>query len=890
MRRTPLPIDSYLPEIVSAIGRSRAAVVVAPPGAGKTTRVPVAMLADPRLANREHPNTVMLQPRRVAARAAAARIADENGWELGREVGYHVRFDRKIGRDTRLRVLTEGILNRQLLEDPFLEGIGAVVLDEFHERSLHTDVSIALLREVQETVRPDLKIVVMSATLEADPVAKFLGGCPIIRTEGRTFPIDVRYAPVVRGDEEVGAVQEVAKVIEGQTRMPAPPGSGKDILVFLPGAEEIRRVMRGLEPLADRENLAVVPLHGSLTADEQDRALRPDPRGRRKVICATNIAETSLTIDGVGVVIDTGLARVAGYDAERGLDKLEVWRISKASATQRAGRAGRTGPGVAVRLWSEKEWDRMPAYETPEIRRVDLAATVLELHAWGKADPREFGWYETPDEAILTAAEGLLSMFGAIDAAGKITPVGRAIAQLPVHPRLGRLLVAASDQGMLRAGALLAALMSEKDILRWERESRESLSAGAGRVSGSSDLLLRMELIASRAHDSRIDSQALRQVLRVRDELERVGGRVGNAHRHPERSEGSGLDFQGPQSAKRQPDPSVAARLPQDDGSREAQLLKLILHAYPDRVCRRRGGVDRGVMVGGGGVKLAPDSVVRRAEFFVAVDARQDERSAAREAFVRVASAIDVAWLEQLFPDHLRRDRTVVFDEQRERVVGLGQTFYRDLLLREDDAPVDPEQAAAALREVLRTRAREMFEADEAAAAVLARVALLREKMPEQPWPAWGEAALAAVLVDAAGGARGLAQVRALPLAAVLKSNLAYPLDRMLEQEAPESLEVPSGSHIRLRYAANGEVILAARLQELFGWLDTPRIAGGRVPVKMELLGPNYRPVQVTTDLRSFWTNTYFQVRKDLKARYPKHSWPEDPLRAAATARGGRRR
>jgi ATP-dependent helicase HrpB len=860
---TPLPIDSYLPEITAALRASRSLVIVAPPGAGKTTRAPVAMLRD-GVVEGEHRNIVMLQPRRVAARAAAARIAQENGWELGREVGYHVRFDRKIGRDTRLRVLTEGILNRQLLDDPFLEGVGAVVLDEFHERSLHTDVAIALLREVQETVREDLKIVVMSATLEAEPVARFLGGCPIVRTEGRTFPIDVRYVPALRGDEEAAAIEEVRRVVEGNHGRDARVTCGEDVLVFLPGAEEIRRVMRGLEALAEREDLVVAPLHGSLTGEEQDRAIRPDPRGRRKVICATNIAETSLTIEGVGVVIDSGLARVAGYDAERGLDKLEVRRISRASATQRAGRAGRTGPGVAIRLWSEKEWERMPAFELPEIRRVDLAATVLELHAWGKSDPRAFGWYEAPEESILSAAEGLLSMLGAIDAEGKITDVGRALAGLPVHPRLGRLLVAAAEHRLVRQGATLAALMSEKDILRFERFDRNSLAGGAGHVSGSSDLLMRLELIETRAHDSRVDGQSLRQVLRVRDELERVAEREGKRQSAKGKGEIGGAD--------------------------ESELLKLVLWAYPDRVCRRRGGADRGVMVGGGGVRLAVESVVKQAEFFVAVDARQDERSATREAFVRIASAIDVAWLEEMFPGQVRREREFVFDEGRGRIVAHARTWYRDLLLREDkDAPVDAATATEAMAAVVRQRAGEIFRADEAAAAVLGRVALLREKMPEQPWPVWDDGELGEVLASSAGRARSLDDLRRLPLASILKSSLPYPLDRMLEKEAPEALEVPSGNHIRLRYSPT-EVVLAVRLQELFGWLDTPRIAGGRVPVKLELLGPNYRPVQVTSDLKSFWANTYFQVRKDLKARYPKHSWPEDPLTARAEAKGNRRR
>ncbi|HSI34324.1 MAG: ATP-dependent helicase HrpB [Phycisphaerae bacterium] len=868
MPRTPLPIDPSLPEIVAAVRGHAAAVVVAPPGAGKTTRVPVALLEagviDPRSAN---PVVVMLQPRRVAARASAARIAAENGWELGREVGYHVRFDRKIGRDTRLRVLTEGILTRQLLDNPFLEGVGCVILDEFHERSLNTDLAVALLREVQQTVRDDLKVVVMSATLDAEPVAAFFGGAPIVRTAGRTFPIDVRYEAVQRGYEVEGAVSAVQRILsggstfgdEGHTPVSAPP-LAQDVLVFLPGADEIRRVLRGLDDLAARKNVVLLPLHGSLTPEEQDRALRPDPHGRRKVIAATNIAETSLTIEGVGVVVDTGLARVAGYDAERGLDRLDVLRISRASATQRAGRAGRTGPGACVRLWSEKE--ATPAFETPEVRRVDLAATVLELAAWGKHDPRAFGWYEAPDEPALAAAQDLLRMLGAIDAAGKVTPVGQALAGLPVHPRLGRLMLAAVDAGLPREGATLAALISEKDILRPQWADRASLAAGAHRLAGDSDLLARLAMLESGPRDDHLDRNAVHQVLRVREELIRLAERLARNAKRPTHHSPDDVD---------------------------TALLKLALWAYPDRVCRRRGGADRGVMVGGGGVRLSPESVVRQGEFFVAADARQDDRSATREALVRIASRVEIAWLEEMFPGQVRREKLAEFDDARQRVVGVTRLWYRDLLLHEDkNAAVDPAMAGEHLAAIVRQRGAEILHADESAANVIARVRLLREKMPDQPWPAWDDSELAALLADSLGGAKSLDAVRRLPLAQILKSALPYPLDRMLEKEAPEAIEVPSGSHIRLRYERT-EVVLAVRLQELFGLLDTPRIVGGRVPVKLELLAPNYRPVQVTMDLRSFWANTYFQVRKDLKARYPKHAWPDDPLTATPEAKGRRR-
>ena len=854
----PLPIDPSLPAIVDALRRSHSLVIVAPPGAGKTTRVPVALLRAGLLADPDHPNLIMLQPRRVAARAAAARIADENAWQVGKEVGYHVRFDRRISKGTRLRVLTEGILTRQLLEDPYLEGVGAVILDEFHERSINTDLAIALLKEVRQTVREELKLIVMSATLEAEPVAAYLDNCPIIRTEGRTFPIDIRYTPVVRGSEEAAVVDAVTEVLS------APPG--KDILVFLPGAEEIRRVARALEPLAGPENLALIPLHGSLAAEDQDRALKPDPHRRRKIILATNIAETSLTIEGVGVVIDTGLARVAGYDPQRGLDKLEVRRISKASATQRAGRAGRTGPGACIRLWSEKEHERLPDFELPEIHRVDLCPTVLELHAWGKSDPRAFEWYQPPDEKMLTAAESLLNMLGAIDHTGKITPVGQSLARLPIHPRLGRLMVAAADQNLTKEAALLAALISEKDILRPQPHDRHSLTSGKHRTTGPSDLLLRMHLLEQNARDDRLDHNAIRQVLRVRDELLRMGSK-----------KGTGAISAPPESAI---------------GNPQSEILKLPLYAYPDRVCRRRGKQDAAVTVGGGGVLLSPDSVLHASshEFFLALDARQDDRSQSREAFVRIASAIEPQWLEELFPDQIRREKTVAFDDQRQKVVARSRIWYRDLLLREDkDAPVDTRQAAAAIADILRQRAPELFRADDAAQSVLSRIALLREKLPEHPWPTFDDAQLGELLAAQAPNIKSLEEARRLPLASILKSALQYPLDRLLEKEAPETYEVPTGNKIRLRYSPT-EATLAVRLQELFGLLDTPRIAAGRLPLKIELLAPNFRPVQITTDLRSFWTTTYFQVRKDLKARYPKHAWPEDPLTAKPESKGRPRR
>jgi ATP-dependent helicase HrpB len=694
----PLPIDEVLPDVVAALKTSRSLVLVAPPGAGKTTRVPPAILKAGLLANREHPNLVMLQPRRVAARASAQRIAEEQRWGLGREVGYHVRFEKKIGHDTRLRVLTEGILSRQLLTDPFLEGIGCVILDEFHERSLHTDLAIAMLREVQQTVREDLILIVMSATLEAEPVATFLGGCPIVRSQGRLFPIEQIYLQPTPAPLPDQVADVVRRTIAGDLRSPDADG---DVLVFLPGAEEIRRTGQQLETLARDEDLLVVPLHGSIPFEEQTRALRP--ADRRKVILATNIAETSLTIEGVRTVIDSGRARVAGYDPERGLDRLELKWISRASAAQRAGRAGRTAPGRAIRLWTERHHHSLDEYELPEVKRVDLAGSVLALHAWGADDPRKFGWYERPPEETLAGAERLLAMLGALsrEAAGKITPLGHRIMSLPTHPRLARLLIDAADAGIAREGATIAALLSEKDIILTDN-SVPPWARGPSTI-GPSDLLLRMDLLAElepsdfrNARDRGVDWMGTKQVVRARDELLRVARRAGEA-KHA-----------------------------RDRAATEEDLLKLPLLAYPDRVARRReSNPSNGVMVGGVGVKLAAESVVRHGDFFLALDARSDARSTTREALVRVASGVDVRWLEELFPQSIRRERNAVYDPGRDRVVGHGQTFYLDLLLREDkDAAVDPETAGRVLGAWVRSHAAEIVAGDESAQHWLNRYAL----------------------------------------------------------------------------------------------------------------------------------------------------------------------
>lgn len=841
-----LPIDSFLPTITSTLAARGVLVLVAEPGAGKTTRVPPAILRT-GLLSKEHPQLVMLQPRRVAARAAAARIAFETGTTLGNEVGYHVRFDKKLSDQTALRVLTEGILTRQLVSDPFLDRIGCVVLDEFHERSLDVDLAISLLAEIRQSVRPDLKLVVMSATLDANSVATFLGDAPIIEVPGRTFPVEIEY----RKPSEKKVWDRVADEVE--TIASTQSQDDGDVLVFLPGVHEITRTLEGLAPIAHRFDLDVRPLHGSLSFDDQQRALASSDR--RRVIIATNIAETSLTIDGVTSVIDSGLARVPRFDPKRGLDRLELARISQASAKQRAGRAGRTQAGRCVRLWTSNEQAAMDSFELPEIRRVDLAPTVLSLRAWGTNDPRTFGWFDAPDEATLASAERLLAMLEAIDGErGAVTELGKQLSRLPVHPRIGRMLLAGVELGETEAACGYAAILSEKDFVRDD----DAYSNRAPRTLGSSDLDWRLQLLDSHGHEHFVDRNGVRSVRRVREELLRIARRL----------KSSGMSMGGIENADRR--------------------LLLPLLGFPDRVCRRRDN-DTGLMVGGGGVRLHPSSVVREGAFFLALDARSDERSRSREASVRIASRVEPEWLETLLSHQVTRDNQLVYEESSGKVVSRRATRFHDLSIREvrEGGAVDSAQAGVALAEGLRGRATELIAAEEDASRLLQRLAFVRKHVAEVGWPEIDEDGLNQMLAEACANKRSRGEVRMID---GIRARLQYPLDRKLEEFAPESVEVPTGSRIVLDYSnPNTAPVLAVRLQELFGLPQTPRIAGGRVNVLLHLLGPNYRPVQVTEDLGSFWKNTYPQVRKDLRARYPKHSWPEDPLEADAI-RGPRKR
>ena len=852
----PLPIDAALPQVLAALAPGSACVLTAPPGSGKSTRVPPAVLA-------QVPGQVyLLQPRRIAAKTLARRIAHEHGWQLGREIGYRVRFDSVGGPTTRLWVMTEGSLTRQLAQDPYLEGVSAVILDEFHERSLHTDLAISYLREVQRTVRDDLKLIVMSATIDAATVAAFLGGCPIIEAPGRTYPVVVSNRPELPGRHISEQVAEA--VAHAVTAVDC-----GDILVFLPGMGEIRACERTVGDLGLDHD--VLPLHGSLPAEAQERALAPSDRP--KVVLATNVAETSVTIPGVRTVIDTGTARVNRHNPATGLDELRLEPVSRFSLEQRAGRAGRTAPGRCIRLSSPLVDARRPQAADPELHRVDLAGTLLTLKLWDYPDAQRFPWFEAPDATRLAAAEELLELLGAVETPfTALTPRGKRLADLPVHPRLGRLLTDASAAGVPGLGASIAALTGERDVRLAQRHGPPPAPAAA-------DVIDRLELLAEAERGNfhpglrarGIDPNAARECAQVRDDLLRACG-----------------VRRGPSST--------------DTGTADPELIcRLLLAAYPDRVVRRaQPDANRGAMVGGVAVELDAQSAVAarsgypRSELFVAVACQGLGQGLRAATVVRQAGELSEADLTAVFPGAVQRRERLAWDDAKQQVTAQIGWYYRDLAIRmARDSQPDPTAVAAFLAERLRPTAAALVTADETTGGWLARYTWLRTVAPDLELPAPPEPA--ELVSELCAGCRGQADVvakLATEGVAWLKGRLSWAQAQQVEDWAPSHLLVPTGNRIRLDYqgaSVDQPPVLAVRLQELFGEPATPRLANGRIGVLLHLLGPNYRCEQITRDLASFWANTYPQVRKDLRGRYPKHSWPDDPLTAPPVAKGRRR-
>ncbi len=839
----PLPIDPFLQEIRSAVLQSPIVLVDAPPGSGKTTRVAPALL---NLLN-DQQVAYLLQPRRLAARSVAARIAQEHGDRIGGRIGYSVRFDQQVSRETQLIVATEGILIRRLQEDPTLSKVRIVLLDEFHERSLDADLLLAMLRRVHETIRDDLRIVVMSATLDRSFMQAALGDVPMISVPSNQYPVSIRFRPpkpqVHMVEHAAEAIEDVAQMHEG------------DVLAFLPGSGEILRCIDVLRKRRIDRDFDLLPLYGSMPIEDQMRAIETGPR--RRIVVATNVAETSLTIPGVRTVVDSGLARVLRFFPEVGLDRLVLENISSASATQRAGRAGRVAPGTCYRLWSEaSDRARVPFLE-PEIRRIDLSSAMLELIAWGEGNSEDFPWLEPPREDAVQTARRLLDLLGAVRD-GHITELGKSMVRLPLPPRLSRIAFEAARSGCLDQACWLAAMLSDRDP--FDRMDRRRQGTGAPiptshSMRWTSDCVERLHLIDRFLHTGNDATP------------------FGTIHRGSLRS----IE----QSARqiRQICESLVSSSGVSSPPHPDQLERILLSGYPDRLARRRQrGKPQGVMVGGKGVAIGPQSGVAEPELFLCIDVEQKPG----DAVVRQASRIEPDWLQG---DNLIERDDLFFHPSQKQVVARRRILWIDLVLSETPTQASDEaEVQRVLAAAVKSHWEQSFPKDNPQLIQwIERVNTLRIWMPELQLPEIDQAALCETAFELCRGKRSLGEVRDGPWLEWLKGKLSAEQLRALEREAPERIQVPSGSWIHLQYEVGKPPILAVKIQEVFSWKATPRIAGGRVALLLHLLAPNMRPQQVTDDLASFWQYGYGEVKKELKRRYPKHSWPEDPLTASPT-------
>jgi ATP-dependent helicase HrpB len=811
---TSLPIDAALPALRDALAGGNSAVLVAPPGAGKTTRVPLVLLEEPWARDKK---ILVLEPRRLAARAAAARMAATNGEQVGDTVGLRVRFGSRITGRTRIEVVTEGIFTRLVIDDPSLEGVAAVLFDEFHERSLDADLGLALAHDAQQSLRQDLRLLAMSATLDGARVSALLGNAPVIESEGRAFPVETRY---LGRDPRAPIERQVAEAVGRALR--AESGS---LLVFLPGAGEIRRTESLLKEHVDDAAVDIVALYGALDAREQDRAISPSPPGRRKVVLATSIAETSLTIEGIRVVVDSGLSRVPRYEPDVGITRLETVRVSRAAADQRRGRAGRLEPGVCYRLWDEPQTASLEAYTRPEILSADLSSFVLDLAQWGASDPEKLAFLDAPPRAALAEAGTLLVELGAIDGAGRITEEGRRLRALPLPPRLARMVVDAVAEGSGQLAAAIAAIVTERGL-------------------GGDDVDLRHRLNNFRRDRSRRAEDARAMARRW---AETAGGRAENGGHSP------------------------------------GSLLAL---AYPDRIARNRGGGTGGFLLANGrGGTVDPASSLAR-EPFLAVAELTGAAAAGR---IVLAASIGLDEIEARFAARIETEESTAFDAASNSLRARRRRKLGKLILSEQILPVAADSGSARLlAEGIARSGIARLPWSKAQLQFRDRVNFLR-KAEGDDWPDLSDGALARTagewLAPFLEGRTALSQIGADELGGALDALVSWKLRKRLDSEAPTHFTAPSGSHVPIDYEAEEGPKLAIRVQELFGLAVHPVIAGGRVPLLIELLSPAHRPVQVTRDLPGFWRGSYKDVRADLRGRYPKHPWPDDPLSAPATRR-----
>lgn len=837
----PLPIDRVIPELVDVLRTTNSAVLIAAPGAGKTTRVPLALVDEPWLDGRR---ILMLTPRRLAARASAGYMASLLGEKVGERVGYRVKRDAKVGPRTRIEVITEGVLTRMLQNDPGLEGVGLIIFDEFHERNLHADLGLALSLQARSLFCEDLRILVMSATLDAKPVAALLGDAPVVVSEGRSFHVETRF---LERPMEGRMESEVARVI-----LQALSTETGDVLVFLPGAGEIRKVASLLAEGGLGPEIRLAPLYGALPQEAQDRAIRPGQPGERKVVLATSIAETSLTVEGVRVVIDSGFIRVPRFSPRTGMTRLETTKVSRASADQRRGRAGRLEPGVCYRMWTEQEERMLIAQQTPEIKEADLAPLALELAAWGVTDTDELSWLDAPPKAALTQAYDLLIQLGAMDEQERITQHGRELAELGLHPRLGHMICEADKVGLAHVACELAVLVVERDMMRGRQASQDA------------DLRTRVEMLRMTVQKKQtgrgaedgwqLDEAACRRIWEEAAHLKRLWSNREN------RSEA-----------------------PVCESDELEAIGRLLAFAYPDRIALRRGD-GRFLLRNGRGAAFTVEQPLAFEKYVVA--AMLDDLGA--DSRIMLAAGLAETDLERDWASQIKEETSVWWERSSQSVRARVRKRLGALIIREAPAErADAEELRAALLGGIAQEGLEILPWNRHARQLRERLAFMHYL--DSGWPDVEDETLLATLDEWLGphvyGCRKREELSHLSLSSILEAMLGWEQRRELDEWAPTHIIVPSGSRIPVDYSNPEAPILAVRLQELFGLQDTPRIGRGRVPLTLHLLSPAQRPVQVTQDLSSFWQTTYFEVKKDLKGRYPKHYWPDDPLQAMPTNR-----
>ncbi len=865
----PLPIDAVLDQLAVALAGGNAAVLVAPPGAGKTTRVPLALLDAPWAANRK---IIMLEPRRIAARASAERMAKTLGERVGETVGYRVRFGSKVSRATRIEVVTEGIFSRQILDDPELSGVAAVLFDEFHERSLDADLGLALARDAQVGLREDLRILVMSATLDGARVAKLLGDAPVISSEGRAFPVETRY---LGRKADAPLERQMADAIAMALR--ADPGS---VLAFLPGAAEIRRTQNFLGERVNDAGIEIVPLFGALDAAVQDRAIAPPPKGQRKVVLATSIAETSLTIEGVRIVVDSGVARVPRYEPDIGLTRLETVRASRAAVDQRRGRAGRTEPGVCYRLWDEPQTASLAAYTQPEILSADLSSLVLDLAQWGVSDPSSLAFLDAPPAPALKEARSLLRELGALDGDGRITAEGNSLRALALPPRLARMIVDSHRWGAGEQAAEIAAILTER-----------------GLGGDSVDLDIRLDQFR-RDRSPRASS--------ARSLAQRWASQVADKEASPPapsplagEGRGGGSPSTAPVVATPTPDPPPqggggqrgSLRNNKEHSAREAGELTtglMLAFAFPDRVARNRGNGSF-VLANGRGAAVDRTSALARAPYIAVAELT----GTAAQGRILLAAPIEPADIEQHFADQIEVADEISFDRDAMALRARRKRTLHAITLSETPMALSPSaETARVLADGLVSSGLDGLPWSKPLKQWRDRVMFLRAAeagATTNPWPDLSDDALAAQreawLTPALYDKTSLKAFSAGDLSDALMSLLPWDLRARLEREAPTHFEAPTGTMLAIDYEAEQGPTIAVRLQELFGMNTHPSVAKGAVPLVLELLSPAHRPVQVTRDLPGFWRGSYAAVRSDLRGRYPRHPWPEDPASAMPTRR-----